>query len=119
MPDYLRVPVQDGNVLFEVTHAAGAGPEQVSRTGRNPIADLSEDLDAALKKIRPAAEGVLHTFTTLGMDTVQIEFGLNVDAQVGAVIAKTGVSGHFTINLTWTRQVGAPTLAAPASATSP
>ena len=46
---------------------------------------------------------MLHTFTSLGLDTVEVEFGLSLDAEAGAFIAKTGISGHFTIKLTWTK----------------
>jgi hypothetical protein len=49
---------------------------------------------------------VLSNFTALGLDTVEIECGLSVDADAdaGAVTAKTGVTGHFEVTLSWTRR---------------
>lgn len=38
-------------------------------------------------------------------DEVQVEFGVKLSAQAGAVIAKTGVEGHLKIKLTWTRDL--------------
>ncbi len=34
-------------------------------------------------------------------DEVEITFGVRMDAQVGAVIAKTGIAGNFEVKLTW------------------
>lgn len=90
-------------MLFEVDDATNAGPERVTRRAGNVIASLDGNLDAALATVRPAPEKVLNNFTSLGLDSVEIEFGLSLDAQAGAVIAKTGVTGHFKVTLNWTR----------------
>jgi hypothetical protein len=37
-------------------------------------------------------------------DSVEMTFGVKLDAQAGAVIAKTGVQGHFEVKLTWSQQ---------------
>lgn len=103
MTQLVEAQTDAGSVLFEVTDATTAGPQRVTRDGGNVIAHLDERLDTALAAVRPAAATVLHTFTELAPGEVEIEFGLTVDAQAGAVIAKTGVAGHFTIKLTWTR----------------
>jgi hypothetical protein len=103
MPEYVEVMTDGGRVLFEVDDVNNAGPERVTRRAGNVIASLDENLDAALATVRPAAEKVLSNFTALGLDSVEIEFGLSLDAQAGAVIAKTGVTGHFKVTLNWTR----------------
>ena len=101
MTHYVEVTTSTGTVMFETTNnTSSAGPERVSRRGDNVIATLDERLDTTLSSVRPAAENVLHTFAGLGLDNVEVEFGLNIDAEAGAVIAKTGVSAHFTIKLT-------------------
>lgn len=103
MTEFVEANTGGSAVLFEVTTATTAGPERVAREGGNVIARLDERLDDALAVIRPAAENVLHSFTALGLDTVEVEFGISLDAEAGAFIAKTGISGHFTVKLTWTR----------------
>ena len=104
MPEYVEVMTDGSRVLFEVDDVNNAGPERVTRRAGNVIASLDESLDAAVASVRPAAEKVLSNFTALGLDTVEIEFGLSLDAQAGAVIAKTGVTGHFKVTLNWSRQ---------------
>jgi len=68
--------------------ATAATPSPPQRTPRT-----------ALAAVRPAAENVLHTFTGLGLDTCQIEFGISLDAEAGAIIAKTSATAHFTVTL--------------------
>ena len=109
MAQFVQAPTETGSIFFEVTDATTAGPERVSRRHGTVIATLDERLDAALATVRPAAENVLNTFTGLGLDTVEVEFGLTIDAEAGAVIAKTGMSGHFTIKLNWKRPEDNPT----------
>lgn len=102
MADFIEAKTGNGAaVLLEVTNAATVGPERVTRRGDTVIGSLDERLDEALATVRPAAENVLNTFTGLGLETVEIEFGLSLDAQAGAFIAKTGVTGHFKVTLTW------------------
>jgi hypothetical protein len=108
MTQLVQADVDGGTVLFEVTDATTAGPQRISRRGGNTIATLNERLDTALAAVRPAAENVLHTFTGLGLDTCQIEFGISLDAEAGAIIAKTSASAHFTVTLAWTHQTPNP-----------
>jgi hypothetical protein len=82
--------------------AAGVGPERVSRTNGAVIAHLDEPLDQAVASARPATETIINTFTALSPDEITIEFGLNIDAQAGAVFAKAGIGAHFNITLKWT-----------------
>jgi hypothetical protein len=90
-------------VYFEVSDATTVGPERISRRGDTVIAKLDQSLDQALTTVRPAAQKVLEAFTGLEQDSVEVEFGLTIDAEVGAVIAKAGATGHFTIKLGWKR----------------
>lgn len=104
MTQLVQANIDDGTVLFEVTDATTAGPQRISRVGGNTIVTLDQNLDAALARVRPAAENVLRTFTGLGLDTCQIEFGISLDAEAGAIIAKTSATAHFTVTLAWTHQ---------------
>jgi hypothetical protein len=93
---------EHGPVLFDVEEIS-AGPERVSRRGTNVVAELDENLETALAAARPAAEAVVVALKALSPDEVLVEFGLRMDAEAGAVIAKTGVSGHFAVSLKWSR----------------
>lgn len=87
-------------MLFDVEEVP-AGPEQVALKGKNAIAELDASLEAALASARPAAQAVINTFKALSPAEVKVEFGLRLDAEAGVVIARTGVSAHFTVSLTW------------------
>ena len=100
MSKLVQVPTQDGPVLFDVDEIP-SGPERVSRRGANVVVNLDERLEEALASARPAAQAVLDAFKAISPDEVSVEFGLRIDAEAGAIIAKTGASGHFVVALKW------------------
>jgi len=65
------------------------------------IDEPNERLDAALASVRLAAESIHAALADINPEEVKVEFGLKLEAEAGAVIAKTGVEGHFTVSLTW------------------
>lgn len=98
----------DGTVLVEADgDQPGARP--VSRGG-NSLVRAGQTLDEALMGIRAAAESALAVFRggALRPDAVELEFGVKLTAEAGAVIAKTAVEGHLTVKLSWTPDAPAP-----------
>jgi Trypsin-co-occurring domain 1 len=89
-----------GTVLVEVDPAAG-----VTRVGRqgDVIRVVGQTFDGALARVRDAATAALAQFQEMARqpDEVEIKFGVKLDAEVGAVIAKTGVTGQLEVKLTW------------------
>ncbi|MET9440265.1 CU044_2847 family protein [Streptomyces sp. NPDC006610] len=83
--------------------ARGDGAVQATRTFEN-----------ALDGVRAAAESALRVFRdgSLRPDGVEIEFGVKLSAETGAIIAKGAAEGHLVVRLTWSP--GAPE-AGPAS----
>jgi hypothetical protein len=103
----VQAKTPDGEtVSFAVDDATGVGPERVSREDGAVIAKLDEPLDKAVASARPAAETIINTFRELRPGEITIEFGLNIDAQAGAVFAKAGIGAHFDITLKWSADVG-------------
>jgi hypothetical protein len=53
--------------------------------------------------VRSAAEGILHQLRSLAQppDEVAVEFGVKMNAQAGAIIAKASSEANFKINVTW------------------
>lgn len=91
----------EGRLVYFDVEELPIGPEQVARSGKNAIAQLDKSLESALASARPAAQAVIDTFKALAPGEVKVEFGLRLDAEAGAVIARTGISAHFTVSLTW------------------
>ncbi|MET7472919.1 CU044_2847 family protein [Streptomyces sp. NPDC005648] len=74
------------------TVSRGDGPTQAARTFEN-----------ALDSVRAAAESALRVFRdgTLRPDSVELEFGVKLSAETGAVIAKGAAEGHLVVKLSW------------------
>jgi Trypsin-co-occurring domain 1 len=104
VPDLISFPLDgDDAVLVEVDlDRPEIGP--VSRAG-DLVRSAAMSFDGALAHIRKAASIALANFrdAELRPDEVQIEFGVALNAQAGAVIARTGVDGHLKVQLTWRR----------------
>jgi D-aminopeptidase len=84
------------------------GIERVAR-GDGLVGRASERLESALETIRPAVEAIAEQLSSLKPtalrtpSTVEVEFGVRLNAEVGAVVAKTQTEGHFKITLSWTQ----------------
>ncbi|WP_328496535.1 hypothetical protein OHS59_30400 [Streptomyces sp. NBC_00414] len=94
--------------------ARGDGTVQAART-----------FEGSLEGARAAAESALRVFRdgSLRPDSVEIEFGVRLTAEAGALIAKSAVEGHLLVKLSWSperpdgapRPANAPPASAPAS----
>jgi hypothetical protein len=91
-----------GSVLVEVDEEPGvklAGPQ-----GRLiEAAQLS--FANALTGVRDAASTALDQFRGMAHkpDEIEIKFSLQVDAEAGAIIARTGVTGNIEVTIKWSR----------------
>jgi hypothetical protein len=108
MAKLVQVESGHGPVLFEVDDISADRTQRISRDGKNITAELDERLDSALASARPAAQAILDSLAGLGPQQLEVEFGVKIDAEAGAIIAKTGISGHFTIKVTWQQPDNTP-----------
>jgi hypothetical protein len=100
MTDAVRFQLIDGSsVLFE-TDEVPAGLHRVGRAA-DGIVDAAGRLEEALSHIRNAASSTLHVLQALGPQTLELEFGVKLTAETGALIAKTAGEGHFVVKITW------------------
>lgn len=74
-------------------------------TSSEIVVKANESFETALDRVRWAAEGLLARLTSLASppDEVAVEFGVKLNAETGAVIAKAATEANFRINLKWTR----------------
>jgi hypothetical protein len=89
-----------GTVLVEVEETPGV--VRVSR-GRSVVEQVGSSFEQAMDRVRDAATAALTAFQQMATrpDEVELEFGVKLDAEVGAVIARTHVEGQLTVRLTW------------------
>ena len=89
----------DSSVLVEVGEDT-YGVEAVSRTSDGVVV-VGEQLESALGSVRDAAQATLNTLKKLEPKTLEIEFGIKLAGEAGALIAKTSAEGHFTVKMSW------------------
>ncbi|MGW5737172.1 MULTISPECIES: CU044_2847 family protein [Streptomyces] len=118
MDDLMEFETDDGRhvVLADVEDMHGS--RLVSR-GDGP-ARAVHTFEESLAGARAAAESALRVFRdgTLRPDSVEIEFGVRMSAEAGAVIVKGTAEGHLVVRLAWTPDgpaAGTPPQAAPAA----
>jgi hypothetical protein len=68
-------------------------------------ARASESLETSIERVRPAAEAVIASFreSAQAPAEIEVEFGIVLTAEAGAVIAKTQGEVHFQVTLRWSR----------------
>ena len=110
--------LSDGSsIVAEVDDDSFESPRGVMRGGAivSPefVVKANETFDAALDRVRYAAESMLDRLTSLTRppDEVAVEFGVKLNAETGAVIAKASTEANFKINLKWTRAASSSTSA--------
>jgi hypothetical protein len=112
-PEVVRFPLADGgSVLVEVDGRPGVSP--AGRGVDGVLGEARATFEKAVAGVRDAAARALAEFTamTRAPDEVELKFGIKLDAEVGAIIARTGMQGQLEVKLKWRRgestQDGAP-----------
>ncbi|CRK55125.1 hypothetical protein [Alloactinosynnema sp. L-07] len=98
-----RFPLASGgSVVVEVDAQPG-----VSRAGRpaRVMREMQGALENAVGEVRDAASAALEQFTAMTRppDEVELKFGIKLDVEAGAVIARTGAQAQFEVKLKWRR----------------
>ena len=93
-----------GSVAVETDGTAGGAMRGWNRD--EATARASETFERAIDRVRPAAEAVLASFRDAAQrpDDIEIEFGIALTAEAGAVIARTQGEVHFRVTVRWTGQ---------------
>ena len=72
-------------------------PPDVLRKAKDVIDDASRTIKAIGEQIAECVEQVQRK-----PDELEVEFGVRVDGEVGAVVATLGSSAHLSVKLRWT-----------------
>ncbi|WP_432395890.1 CU044_2847 family protein [Pseudarthrobacter sp. L19] len=100
MTEILRYEVGSGTVLVEVDE----GSFGVERPARNEIGVLeaARRLEDALAAVRPAARAAAEVMRELAPEHLQLQFGVKLAGDAGAIIARNCAEGHFVVTLSFT-----------------
>lgn len=102
MTAFMNMALENGQeVTVEISESElGHGPREVSRVG-DIVASATKTLEQALEPVRAAAAAALDAMRKIGPDEVELELGVKLSTEAGAVIAKTAGETHLVIRLTW------------------
>jgi hypothetical protein len=107
----VRFDVGDGeSVLVEVDEPPGR--EQVTRgwgeRDQRVVQQAQQSFEQAVGRVRPAVQGLLLQLRALSEppEQVEVEFGLQLSAEVGAFVAGASTTGNFKVSMTWQRRPG-------------
>lgn len=108
--ELLKFSTKDGaDVVFAVPDT-DPGVRLVAR-GADDLIPGPVELGAALETVRTTAEVVLDRLSALkrSPDEVEVEFGIQMNAKLGAVIASTEAQGHLRVTIKWQAKTSSPT----------
>lgn len=105
MKRLVEFPLEEGGtILVEVEMPEGAG---MVPAARGEVAQRAQQtFEQALEKIRPAAQAIIKKLRALHdpPDEIEVEFGLKMSAEAGAVVAAAGVEANYKVTLMWKRE---------------
>ncbi|MFF5213162.1 CU044_2847 family protein [Streptosporangium sp. NPDC000396] len=101
MNELMRFETADGGHVVVEVSTQDPGIQRASRAGG--MVEVRQRFEDALTDVRDAAISALAVFRDgrLKPDSVEMEFGVRLNAEAGAVIAKTSAEGHIVVKLGW------------------
>ncbi|MDP9351857.1 MAG: hypothetical protein M3P51_10015 [Chloroflexota bacterium] len=104
MKRLVEFPTESGDViLVEVEEAPRAGGARRGLSPSDSMERARTSFEEALDKARPIAAGVFSKLRSLDNppDEIQVEFGISLSAEAGAVLASASTSSNYSVTLTW------------------
>ncbi len=101
----IEFPLEDGSsIVVEVEEAEPEGGMVYAGTRPGAVAEkATQTFEAALEKVKPAANTIIAKLRGLSdpPDEIEVEFGLKMNADTGAIVASAGVEANYKVTLTW------------------
>ena len=104
MGELLRFELDGGGAVLVEVADDEPGIEQAARVD-DLVVKARVSLENALDQVRAVANAAVVKLRDLAEQPqqIQVEFGIRLNAEAGAVIARTQAEGHLQVKLTWTR----------------
>jgi hypothetical protein len=105
MSSLIEFPVAGGGTILVATARQTRASDTVFRGGgsRDVVTRSADTIQAAVSRLRPAAQSVIESFTTLPRrpDEISVTFGVELTAEAGAIIASTAATANFSVTISW------------------
>jgi hypothetical protein len=108
----LEYPLEGGGSVLIQVEDWHSGDGEVTRgwgeRDRRVIEQAQESFEQAVGRVQPAVQALLAQVRSLAdsPDTVSVEFGLELGAEVGAFVTNASSKGNFKVSLTWRPRAG-------------
>lgn len=100
MASLAELPLDGGGSILIEASEVGGGPVKAGRLG-DAVHELPATLQTALAPVTRAAKDVLEELRKAQPTVVEVEFGIDLAMQAGAVITKAQTACHLKVRLTW------------------
>jgi hypothetical protein len=110
MKRLVEFPLKTGETILVEVEDVGLGSE--TRRGLSPssvVERAQTSFEDALDKARPMASSLVAKLHAIGdaagnpPDEVQVEFGITLNAEAGAVLASASAGANYKVAMTWKR----------------
>ena len=115
MSQLVEFPLEDGStILVQVADAARQPGAPVTRSVRSSSDQVTEraatSFEGALDRIRPITAKIIERIRSIedSPDEIQVEFGIDLHAELGAFVASASTDANFKLSLTWKHADPAP-----------
>ena len=108
MTQLLEFPLENGETIWvEVAEPEMGGLVPAARPGE-VVSRAQQTLEQALEKLKPTAEAIISKLRYISEppDEIEVEFGLKLSAEAGAVLAAAGAEANYNVKLVWKRELG-------------
>jgi len=110
MVQLVEFPLQGGgSVLVQVDDgSAGEVTRGWGDRDMRVVEQARQSFEQAVSRVQPAVQGLLTQLRSLAEtpEQIQVEFGLQLSAEVGAFVAGASSTGNFKVSMTWNRRPG-------------
>jgi hypothetical protein len=98
------VPDENAQLLIEVTPEPGV--QEVSLSAEQLAAKADEVLQRVINTIHATSQRFSAMFDNLPdqFNQVELSFGVKINSEMGAIIAKAGVESTFNVKLVWQKK---------------
>jgi len=109
MRNLVEFPLEKGGSIYVEAESDSLGREATRGMRPSELAgEASQTLEAALARVQPAAVAIVDRLRGLAdaPDEIEVEFGIQLSAEVGAFVAKASGDANFRVLLRWKRGPG-------------
>lgn len=103
----VRYELPGGGTVIVAAPEEASDAESLRLAARSKsVVDAQTDFETATAVVTPIAESVIGRLRGMSRrpDTVEVEFGLSLSINFGAIIASSSTEANFKITIAWTGQ---------------